>query len=241
MTERELEAPGTRKEPNWEALYRARADEVSSARPIFTGDVFSDVSCVPSDDGRAKTVLVMQHPCALRTNGVNLVPRLLVAEVRPSPLIPIGEWKGRFKLMPLPELAGPGTEHFAAHMHEPYLVEPADLTLEKRVACMSQVGVNLLLQRWVHHNSRVIVPTFEYQNVTVEQFEEADLVEDWCDDLADEPSQIPVETASAHEWLRGVSGPSGKTWQQLLQDSQSRGTVRVAMRKHIKEVLKSRR
>ncbi|GAA4655750.1 hypothetical protein GCM10023346_48760 [Arthrobacter gyeryongensis] len=105
---------------------------------------------------------------------------------------------------------------------------------------MSQVGVNLLLQRWVHHNSRVIVPTFEYQGVTAEQFEEADLIEDWCDDLASTPQEIATETAAAHEWLRGNSSEAGKSWQQLLENPQSRGTVRLAMRRHVKELLGSR-
>ncbi|MGO4192247.1 hypothetical protein AB4Y67_11320 [Arthrobacter sp. YAF17] len=240
MSDRDLEAPGTRDAPNWNSLYRARGEEVSASRPVFTGDVFRDTRCGSSDDDANKAVLIMQHPCALRTNGVDLVPRLLVAEVRTSTPIPVGDWKGRFKLMPLPELEAEGSTHFAAHMHEPYLVDRAEIKIENRIACMSQVGVNLLLQRWVHHNSRVIVPTFEYQNVTAEQFEEADLVEDWCEDLASTPQETAAETAAAHEWLRGDSSEKGKSWQQLLENPQSRGTVRLAMRKHVKAILASR-
>lgn len=240
MPEHKLEAPGPLNDPNWNSLYRARGDDVSISRPVFTGDVFRDTLCSSTEPEPGKTVLIMQHPCALRTNGVELVPRLLVAEVRASAPIPARDWNGRFKLMPLPELEGDGSAHFAAHMHEPYLVERSELKIENRIACLSQIGVNLLLQRWVHHNSRVIVPTFEYQNVTAEQFEEADLVEDWCEDLASTPQELGSETAAAHEWLRGNSSEGNKSWQQLLENPQSRGTVRLAMRRHIKAVAASR-
>lgn len=234
MSEKDLEAPGTPEAPDWGSLYRARGDDVSGSRPIFTGDVFMDVSCTFGEAESRKSVLILQHPCALRINGVDLVPRLLVAEVRESPFVPRGEWKGRYKLMPLPELSQAG--HFGAHLHEPYLVEASTLQPNNRIACMSQVGVNLLLQRWVHHNSRVIVPTFEYLKVTAEQFEEADLIEDWCDERATTPAEIPAETAAAHEWLRGSSMSPGKRWQELLEDPQTRASVRTAMRRHLREL-----
>lgn len=239
MSPQVLESPGTRDTPNWSALYRARGDEVSATRPIFTGDIFRIPEAAAETDMESKIILVLQHPCALRTNGVDLVPRLLVAEVREHPPIMAGEWKGRFKLMPLPEMHANDT-HFAAHLHNPDLVDSGSLLLENRIVSMSQVGVNLLLQRWVHHNSRVIVPTTEYQKVTEEQFEEADLVEDWCDDLVSEITDIRVETEAAHDWLRSPSTEEGRSWQELLQNPQSRATVRSAMRKHVRELRNSR-
>ncbi|WP_125614080.1 hypothetical protein [Specibacter cremeus] len=240
MTFHDLEAPGSGKAPNWGALYRARGDEVSASRPIFTGDIFEDASCIGPQGTVKKTILILQHPCALRTNGVDLVSRLLVAEVVASDsLVPASEWKGRFKQMPLPELYAQPEGHFVAHLHEPQLVLPESLRLETRIACMSQMGVNILLQRWVHHNSRVIVPTFEYQKVTSEQFEEADLVEEWCDELAADEAEILIETRAAHDWLRSPSNIGDMSWQDLLKDPQSRSTVRVALRKQVKERLKN--
>jgi hypothetical protein len=53
--------------------------------------------------------------------------------------------------MPLPELIPvleTGKRHQAAFFNELYLVGADDLTLDKRFACLSQTGVNLLLQRW---------------------------------------------------------------------------------------------
>lgn len=234
MVHRNLEAPGTQGQPDWAALYRALGDDIPAARPIFTGDVFE----VAESGNNAPAVLVLQHPCALRTNGVDLVRRLLTAEVHPSPSIPFSEWKGRYKQMPLPALKS--GDHFVARLNEPGLIESASLDLGTRIATMSQLGVNLLLQRWVHHNSRVIVPTFEFQAVTEAQYEEADLVEYWCEDLAATETDIPVESAAAHAWLRSSSSTEGRSWQDLLEDAQTRGVVRVAMRKRIREIQATR-
>lgn len=235
MTEKDLEGPGTREAPDWASMYRARGDDVSRSRPIFTGDVFEDVQVGFGDTRSQITALVLQHPCALRMDGVALAPRLLVAEVRGFSLVPFVEWKGRYKLMPLPELSGEHG-HFAAHLQEPYLVDAEALHLSNRTACMSQIGVNLLLQRWVHHNSRAIVPTFDYQAVTAAQFEEADLIEEWCEDRVTDPEDIPTETAAAHAWLREASSSPRKRWQDLLEEPQTRSIVRKAMRSHIKEI-----
>ncbi|NJQ05117.1 hypothetical protein HCN56_05870 [Streptomyces lonarensis] len=42
-------------------------------------------------------------------------------------------------------------------------VSPEQLEAGTRPACLSDFGLNLLLQRRVHHFSRVVVPTFEFQ------------------------------------------------------------------------------
>lgn len=123
-----------------------------------------------------------------------------------------------------------------AHFQEPYLVDAEVLQRSNRIACMSQIGVNLLLQRWVHHNSRAIVPTFDYQAVTEAQLEETDLIEEWCDErVADSKEEIDVEMAAAHDWLRQNSHNPEKRWQDLLAEPQTRSIVRKAMRSHLKE------
>jgi len=63
----ELQAPESA-----DALYLARGDEVSRQRPVFTGDVY----LTSKDDStaiQASMFLIVQHPCALRTNGVQRV------------------------------------------------------------------------------------------------------------------------------------------------------------------------
>jgi hypothetical protein len=95
----ELEAPGTDAAPEWASVYRARGDEVVPHRPIFTGDVFFNIEI--AGEARTKNVIVLQHPCAIRA-GVEVLPKLLVAEVNPSGKLAPSLWAtGSYKQMPL--------------------------------------------------------------------------------------------------------------------------------------------
>lgn len=217
-----LETPGTDDAPDWGSLYLYRGDEVNAFRPVFTGDIF----VMPEAAGM---VQIIQHPCAIRLDGVTLVPQLLVATVGASqPLKPSG-WRGNYKQFPLPGLEGDKPSHLSAFFHRPSLVSPDALDKGQRVACLSQFGVNLLLQRWVHHNSRVVVPTWSIDEATAEQYEEADLVEEWREAWEDAGVSPSESETSAHSWLRSDSG-NGSSWQSLLGDSQTRSRVRSAMR-----------
>lgn len=110
-----LEAPGTDVTPEYESLYRARGDEVVAQRPIFTGDVFFDVVVEGEDETRH--VLILQHPCVIR-RGVELTPKLLVAEVAPAAILPPSHWGTKFyRQLPLAELTvGEHPNHFAAFL-----------------------------------------------------------------------------------------------------------------------------
>lgn len=175
---KDLESPYEGGIPNWDALYRARGDEVSMTRPIFTGDVFTGVH-LPGSTGRtkARSIVVLQHPCSMRTNGVDLAWQILVAEVSNRKEFDELGWTSRnFNLMPFPDVRPDVTtqaRHQAADFDSLYTVAPALLT--SRIASLSPFGVNLLLQRWVHYSSRVVVPTHDFQEQTAAFYEEADL------------------------------------------------------------------
>jgi hypothetical protein len=114
-----------------ESIYLARADDVSEHRPVFTGDIYR------LGDGRL--VMVLQHPCALRS-GVELNPKLLMAVVNPDTLR--SKWeKFTYKKMPLPRLIDDG-DHSADFVNLD-LIESSTLPSCERVAIMSQLGVNL--------------------------------------------------------------------------------------------------
>ena len=178
---------------------------------------------------KSKTIIVLQHPCALRRDGIALHARLMVAELRNHKVIAPAEWQtGHYAKMPLPDLipsVNSGKRNQAAFFDEPYLVGAKDLDLAKRIACLSQTGVNLLLQRWVHHNSRVVVPTATYQEQTSPSYEEADLIEEWCEDGLGRGLSVDEASAEALAWLREDAG-AGVIRQALLADPQSRSTVR---------------
>ena len=136
----DLEYPGAPGAPDWSRLYRTRGEEVVHYRPIFTGDVFENVYVQSLGATKIKNVIVLQHPCALRSNGVDLHPRLMVAEVRQHKVIPMQSWSGHISKMPLPELkptVTSGKRNPAAFFDELYLIGPDDLKPDKRVACLS--------------------------------------------------------------------------------------------------------
>lgn len=232
-----LEAPGTDDDPAWARLYRSRGDEVEANRPVFTGDVFADLTVHSVAQPQNRTILVVQHPCALRSDGVDLVDRIMVAEVLSSEELKPSDWTGYTKMMPLPDLKPDKVKgrHFAAHFKKLWLVADKDFDLSKRIACLSQTGVNLLLQRWVHHNSRAIIPTADYQNVSSPQYAEADIIEDWCEERVTGDRSRDAATAEAHQWLRSEAvGHTGKLWQDLLDDPQTRSSVERAKQAQLK-------
>ena len=73
----DLAAPSGHQSHQYDCLYRARGDEVNEYRPVFTGDVFTKVRTFSpaTEKWKLRDVVVVQHPCALRDDGVNLAHR----------------------------------------------------------------------------------------------------------------------------------------------------------------------
>lgn len=158
---------------------------------------------------------------------------ILVAEVSNRKEIEESGWRnGNFNLMPLPSLqpdVTTQTRHQAANFDNIYTVAP-DL-LVSRIASLSPFGVNLLLQRWVHYSSRVVVPTHTFHEQTTAFYEEADLIEEWCDEASG--NDLRVETQDCLDWLR--ADRDGSTYQELLKNPQSHSMIRRAMRQELRE------
>jgi hypothetical protein len=215
-------------------LYHACGDDIVAARPILTGDVFEDVSIIDTDGTtRPITVMILDHPCSLRADGVNLVPRLTVAEVTP---VEGAQWSGCFNRMFLPKpypQADGRAKPCAAFFDVCYHVSPEQLERGTRISTLSHFGINLLLQRRVMHFSRVLVPTSTFQEANAGVYEEADLVEEWCLDREDDGVKTTEATAECVGWLRETS-TDGRRRQHLLQEPQHRSTVRKEMRAQLK-------
>lgn len=212
---------------DWDRLYLTRgADEVVGHRPVFTGDVFQAVTvCPPRGDPKTKAIMIIQHPCAIRADGVDLVENLLVAEVRRWPLLPPDRWNTNGKIMPLPSLFTDCTTSKANqatvfdrtfHAHPDGLVD--------RIACLSLKGVNLLLQRWVYHCSRVIVPSWDFNVVVSPAYEEADIVEEWSTTAMGSGRTVAEARHDVDAWLSSDDG--GRTRRKALEDPQQRGAIR---------------
>jgi len=223
---RNLESPSGDLD-DWDVLFLARGDdEIVSHRPFLTGDVFEAVPVqAPRADPQSKTVMVIQHPCAMRPDGVTLAESILVAEVHRFPVLSSDKWHTNGKLMPLPDLLAGVTSnrrHQAAFFDKTYHVHPMDLT--NRIACLSPRGVNLLLQRWVYHSSRVIVPTSDFDTAVSPVYEQADIIEEWCDVALAAGRTLDEANSDVHAWLRDEDG--GLTRERALQDPQRRAPIR---------------
>lgn len=192
---------------DWDVLYLARgAGEVVAHRPFFTGDVFTGVTVQPPRaEPKTKTVMIIQHPCAMRPTGVELDTSILVAEVRRFAVLPPERWNTNGKLMPLPDVlpeVTSGRRHQAALFDNTFHVHPDDLT--DRIVCLSLRGVNLLLQRWVYHSSRVVVPSFDLNTAVSPVYEEADLVEEWCESATETGRSVAEATRRRRLAARGT-------------------------------------
>lgn len=235
---KDLESPFENGAARWDLLYRSRGEDVSESRPVFTGDVYSNI-LLPGSTGTVKKrlVAVIQHPCAMRVDGVNLIYQLLAAEVVQRNEISEEQWtSGMFNLMPLPDLRPELTNrnrHQAIDFGRLHLLRPEVLNEEFKIAALSQRGVNLLLQRWVNFSSRVVVQTHHFQEQTEPQFEEADLIEEWCDERAS--GDVSADAAECVAWLREER--DGQTYQQMLSDPQMRSVVRKAARTHLRRAV----
>lgn len=224
MAEAELECPDAA-----EDLYLAASrGEVEPSRPVLTGDIFADV-VIPGVDGTGLGI-VLTHPCSMRTDGVALARRLLMARVSAGGEIPIKQWKtGHFKVMPLPLLMG---EHHSALFEEMGMVESAILRATNRVACLTPYGINLLQQRFVWYLTRFLGPTHRLGEASEAVFEEVDLCSEWVSAATGAGDDPEAAETMFHEWIR-LSDESGTRRQDLLREPQRRAGVRREMRSRI--------
>jgi hypothetical protein len=224
----DLESPAADR-PDWDVLYRARGpEEVVDYRPIVTGDVFVDVEVTaPKAAPKKKIVIVLQHPCSMRPDGANLSSSLLVALVRPFKPLEPDRWNTTGKIMPLPDLLTrfeSNKRHQAGVFESTFHVHPDDLAMSKRVACLSLRGVILLFQRWVWYSTRVVVPSFDFSPVIRPVYEEADLIEDWCDEAISMGRSRDDAFRDVTAWLNRDA--NGITRRQALSDIQRASQIR---------------
>lgn len=115
------------------------------------------------------------------------------------------------------------------------ILDPDELEQGRRIAIMSQFGVNLLLQRWVHHNSRAIVRTSTIDEVTVGPYEEADLTAEWLADSVGAGMNRAESLTELDDWLGGSDVEKALSRRDLLTVSQARSSVRAALRRELRD------
>jgi hypothetical protein len=204
-------------------LYLARNEDISPARPILTGDVIAGVEIGVEHDGH---VMIVAHPCSMRGAGGQLRPRIAAAPIRRYAELPLDDWpSGHFNVFPLPALF----EHSqAVHLRELGTARRQDLAEAQRVACLSDYGIYLFQQRFVHSLTRVVVGIEQFEDATGHVLAEAELEEEWVERLADVDSAESIANQVAE--FQAFLGPQMRS---DLEIPERRSGVRRTVRQEI--------
>lgn len=216
-----LETPSSAEE-----LYTARAGEVDEHRPRFTGDICH------IDEGAS--FVLLQHPCAMR-RGPRLEEKQLVAGVSEFGNGIPADWNsGHFRRMFFPELFQDGRT-WSADFSAIQILSAEQVENAERVAILSQIGVNLLMQRWVHHNTRVVVPTITINDTTAGPFEEADLVGESMPGMLGTGISRDEALAEMEDWFSSPMPGGTLDLRVALGQPQARSSVRRMIRARVRE------
>ena len=206
-------------------LWLARGDEVNPNRPLFTGDVVGSV--LVAGQAEPCRAMIVAHPCSMRGRSAVIKDRVLMAPIRTYQQLAFDEWPlGHFGVFPIT-----GLDNKAAVMlDEIGSASGADLERAERLGCLSEAGVNLLQQRLVFRLTRADIPTIDFHTAFSHTYEEADLLEEWTDTLAEKGYDVHAAAASFEERIRQVDG-DGPSLQALLREPERRASVRREMRR----------
>lgn len=182
-------------------LYKYRG-QVPLTRPIFQGDIFevTDHAYLPD----TRRVAILTHPCSMR-KGVELIDRITIAHISTtSSPIPL-PWKGHYRIMPLPDL-DQGDLFWQINFDEVHTIHSNTLKTDKRIACLEDMGINLLQQRYIFYLTRYLVETDTLYESSANVITEIDLMEEWIDNFVNPDSldlmkQIEREQKEFDEYL----------------------------------------
>ena len=211
-------------------LYLARGAEVNPNRPLFTGDVLLDVA-IPGVQDRGLGI-VIAHPCSIRGAQGHLLDRILVAAVRSHQQVGRKSWtEGFHGRTPLPVLGDHG--YCVGHLDQLGRAATTDALNTVRVACLSEVGINLLQQRLTFHLTRAEIPTSTFHQAFAHTLVEAELLEHWTDTLTDAGRSIAESAALFETFIRG-GAPS---LQEQLLEPELRASVRRACSREARNIV----
>lgn len=235
-----VEVEPTDEEPTLESptsageLYYACGEDTPIGRPHLTGDILTELELPGLEDGAGFAIL-LTHPCAMRKDGVHLADKIFAARVRPYQEVRLDLWSiSHFKVMPLPGLDLVSGADPAALFNEASLVRSDNVLRSKRVACLSEYGINLLQQRLVYHLTRFAVPTSKLHGASAQVFREVELQEEWVTRAIERNEDHLIARQNFHAWLRSTEGAEQPTRQARLADAQQAAGVRREMRALVK-------
>lgn len=193
---------------------------MSPARPVFQGDVFSEVPFVkarsagnPDKDPNValerRLVTVLGYPCDIYANG-KLVKVQTVAPVVKADRAGIPpNWDGAFTYFPLPDVLGDG-ELYAVELRTATNIDASYLRRDRRVCSLSRHGWAIFRQRIALCATRALVPLEALDTIGAPLWNELEAWQRWCEVRGDE--------LGFQVWLDGRDANlSGFTRRQALE------------------------
>lgn len=226
----ELESPA-----DVSALYLARGDEVARLRPILQGDVFEHPG-IPGVEGPLGLAAVLAHPCTMRTSGGQLRDRILMGALVTCERVPPRAWPSRhFRVQFLPELRpNRPSEHVGVDFEAIGTVSSGSLDVDRRIASLTDYGITVLQQRFVHHLTRVVVDLPTLHEQVAPDLEEADLLQEWLEDLVLNP-QVDADVSSSTRAFDALLSANQGELRRQLKDPVRRANVRRRIRQEIRD------
>ena len=127
--------------------------------------------------------------------------------------------------------------HFAARFIETGMVPSADLGPDRRVATLTEKGLLVLQQRYIHYLTRAEMQLTSLQAVCQHVLIEAELHEDWCTDLTalrvDRGEPLGEALSAEAAEIPGLHHGSRTTLQSMLDDPLQQAEVRRRVRQEI--------
>jgi len=219
------------------ALFLYRGGGITPCRPVMTGDVFADVE-IPGVDGGPGLALVLTHPCSMRSGG-HVRERVMACRVEDGPPIRQDKWAtGFFNVMPLPGLAATGDLGHRAVFELSGRVLTTSLDFTKRLSCLEETGIALLLQRLAFSYTRSVIEVEVLHASVAHLLVEAELLEQWVEDRAAAAGAATSDLIlSAEEEFDGlmneIDSVPGKTHRDRLKDPATRAAVRRLVAKRL--------
>jgi hypothetical protein len=205
----------------------------------MSGDVFDGVA-LPGAPAH-EFLMVVSHPCSMR-RGAELIPRLQALPVSVFQDVPFTDWRDKFfRRFPLPALRSGDRPNFAADLTEIGMIPTEGLSLDHRVACLSEKGIVLGLQRLFHCMSRVKVDLNTLATHAQPPLEEAALLEEWNESLAplqiesaEDRTVILAAEAVRFDGLMSTQVPGGTA---PLRDGLAIPAERAGVRRRVREAI----
>ena len=205
-----------------EDLYEERGT-VSFARPLLQGDIFAGV-IVPGLSTDPITVQIVTHPCSMR-RGTDLNERIQVVPVENYQRV--SDWGGHLRVMPLPDLLEDG-DHYAAKFVDLSATAAGELTVDKRIASLSQRGILVLQQRLVMHSTRVDMSVTVFREQSAPVLAEAEMQEIWTElVLVDDPESLAEVASVGQEFQGWLDEASGRRRDDLKSEANHAGLRRA--------------